>query len=374
MNYDKNAAKHYDLVTRLSAEETNDPCGDIVYAARLLYALCAYFSALGKPAPLAEKLSEMLVEKLPDLSDVSDPEALGKLTEAANALSAYHKMTADETVGNALKTVFGILTDGLFSEILDGKDGDKGGTAKNDRLSEISCNALPFVAENRILNAEKSKRFAGALLPLFSDENHTFESTIYAFNGAIGLLSMTKTAPSLLSLVLAFAKNLAAKNANLDYSFNKSQDPNDKTADPVATSLAMRFYTEIYKTTGDRFFLYIVRRIWFNAMQFFERQDGYVGYDNPPRAPEGLLSVKTYKEKTLTPAFCHGLCAYEKNKGLFAEYDAPVKKDPRGRYVVDDKIFAREQGGYFGRDLIEIPSLLSFDEETASGFVFKLLF
>lgn len=370
MNYDKNTAKHFDLVTRLCAEETNEPSGDIVYTARLLYALCAYFSALGKPAPLAEGLSETLVGKLPELTDETDAETLGMLAEAANALSAYHKMTSDETVGNALKPVFELLTDGLSSENAD----DTGEKPRHDRLSEIRCNALPFIAENGDRNAEKSKRFARSLIPLFSDESYSFESMIYAFNGAIALLSLSKAEPSFLSPILTFAKNAAAKSINLDYSFCISQSADDKTADPVATSLGMRFYTEAYKATGDRFFLYIARRIWFNAMQFFERQNGYVGYDNAPKAPEGLLSVKTYKEKALTPAFCHGLCAYEKNKGLFAEYDAPVKKDPRGRYVLDDKIFAHEEGGYFGRDLIEIPSLISFDEEAASGFKFRLLF
>ena len=363
MNYEKNAIKHYEYI--VSTAKSHKSAGkDLYYDAWLLYALCKYFSACGKPAAYSEQIENaVLAPEKP--FDPTDAESVKAYSAAAKALCLFAKTSADDNAKNTANRFFDLLIDGFYSAEKE--------RAEDTALAEAYCGAISAIADLARKDKNKAVAFAMDNLLFFVDENYRFSDTESAFNGAIGLLSLSSCDAGLLGAALASGKKFAAMNSNLDYSFNLSFEEND-TADPAATSLAMNFYTLLYKSTGDRFFLYVARRIWFNGMQFFERQGGFAGYNNPPCAPQGFLSVKTYKEEKRTPQFCEGLCAYEKNKELFAEYDAPVKKDPRGRYIVDDKVFARELGEYFGRDLIEIPSLLSFDEETARGFKFKLLF
>ena len=347
MNYEKNANKHYEYI--VSAAKSHKNAGkDLYYDAWLLYALCKYFSVCAKPAAYSEQIEKaVLAPEKP--FDACDAKSVKAYSVAAKALCLFAKTSSDDNAKNTANKIFDLLIDGFYSV-----EKERG---EDNELAEAYCGAISAIAD------------------LYKNDKNRFETILWmdSFNGAIGLLLLSSCDASLLVPALNSGKKFAAMNGNLDYSFNLSFKEND-TADPVATSLAMNYYTILYKATGDRFFLYMARRIWFNGMQFFQRLGGFAGYNNPPCAPQGLLTVKTYKEEKRTPQFCEGLCAYEKNKELFAEYDAPVKKDPRGRYIVDDKVFARELGEYFGRDLIEIPSLLSFDEETARGFKFKLLF
>lgn len=364
VNYDKNSTKHYDYLVecakKAAAEEKENPC----YTADLLYALCRYFTDCGKPAAHADALCKNLLSKIKDF-DENAPESVRLFAKAARAIYAFYKISSDENAKKSAECIFHILVNG--SEVSADKQ-------NNPALKEEYCGAIYAVSELYKFDKDKAVDFAMKNLALLSDENYKFSSAICAVNGAIGLLNISQITPEPFQIVLFAAKKIAAENKNLDYTFNRSFIEEKPLADPAVTSLLMAFYTALYKRCGDRFYLYMARRIWFNGMQFFLRNGGFVGYNNPPVAPEGILSVATYEEKTLTPLFTEGLCTYEKDKELFAEYDAPVKKDPRGRYIVDDKVFARELGEYFGRDLIEIPSLLSFDEETAKGFKFRLLF
>lgn len=363
MNYEKNANKHYEYI--VSAAKSHKNAGnDLYYDAWLLYALCKYFSVCGKPAAYSEQIEKAVLA--PEKTfNACDAKSVKAYSVAAKALCLLAKTSSDDNAKKAANKIFDLLIDGFYFT--------ENERSEDTELAEAYCGAISAIADLYKNDKNKAVAFAMDNLRFFIDENYRFSDSESAFNGAIGLLLLSSCDASFLGAALTSGKKFAAMNGNLDYSFNLSFREND-TADPVATSLAMNYYTILYKATGDRFFLYMARRIWFNAMQFFERFGGFVGFNNSPCAPQGLLSIKTYKEEKRTPQFCEGLCAYEKNKELFAEYDAPVKKDPRGRYIVDDKVFARELGEYFGRDLIEIPSLLSFDEETARGFKFKLLF
>ena len=361
MNYEKNAIKHYEYLVSV-AKTYKDRKKDLYFDAWTLYALCKYFAVCGKPAAFADDVSENVIDPAEPFNP-TDAKSVKAYTVAAKALCLYAKTSFDETAQKKSKEYRTLLLDGFFST-----EAEQSG---NDDLSEAYCGALTAFIGTCDEEKQTTFKIAEKLLPKFQNGN-LFSDSESMINGAIGLLSLSSKDFSVLEIVSKAAMNYAAENTNLDYTYNISVNEPD-TADPCVTSLALTLYTLLYKKTGQRFFLYMARRVWFNGMQFFQRRGGFVGYNKSPRG-DGILAVKTYKEEGRTPHFCEGLCTYEQNKELFCEYDAPVKKDPRGRYIMDDKVFAKELGEYFGRDLIEIPSLLSFDEETACEFKFKLLF
>lgn len=364
MNYDKSVDKNYDYIVAAAKKETAEGRGSVKYVASLLYALCKYFSACGKPAAYQDELYYELSKKLDDYAEKDRAECIKTLSLSAKALTAYARTAVCESAKKSAEKLRAIICHCFISD----------SAVADAELFEAYAAALNSLAESSSLEALKIKDVAAGVLPLLTDENYLFIDGFCAINGAIGLLLLSKRFPELLGGALLTVKRVATLCGNLDYTYNSSFKDQNALADPAVTSFALELFVNAYKISGDKFFLYMARRIWFNGMQFFQRNGGFVGYNNPPKTPNGILSAATYEEKTLTPLFAEGLCAYLKDKGLFAEYDAPVKKDPRGRYVVDDKVFARELGEYFGRDLIEIPSLSSFDEQTAMGFRFKIAF
>lgn len=366
MNYDKSVDKNYEYIVAAAKKETTDRRGNAKYVASLLYALCRYFSVCGKPAAYQDELYDELSEKLSDYADDDRAEYIRTLSISARACTAYARTAVCDDAKKTAERLRAIICDCFFA--------DSASDAKEVKLFEAYAAALNALAESSSSEDLKLKDIATGVLPLLTDESYLFYDGFCAINGAIGLLLLSKRFPELIGGALLSVKRIAALCGNLDYTYNSSFKDENTLADPAVTSFALELFVNAYKISGDKFFLYMARRIWFNGMQFFQRKGGFVGYNNPPKAPNGILSVATYEEKTLTPFFAEGICAYLKDKGFFAEYDAPVKKDPRGRYVVDDKVFARELGEYFGRDLIEIPSLSSFDEQTATGFRFKIAF
>ncbi len=198
------------------------------------------------------------------------------------------------------------------------------------------------------------------------------DNVFYVILTAMGLLYASNACTHALNAAEDLAGFLIKRNNNLNYSF--SNDMKD-TANPATTALAFKFFTELYTKTCNTKYRYYARRVWFNAMQFCQREKGEVGLDYAPtRENGGILQVKQYESPYLLPLYALGLCTYVKNKKLFEEEESEVKKDLMGRYVIGDKIFAKDESGFFGNDLIEIPSLTSFDKQTALQLKLKILF
>lgn len=368
MNYEKSIDKNYEYIVANAKKELAAPRANASYIASSLYALCSYFIACGKPAANEDELYSALRAELTEellLSDANDAESIKTLCIAAKACTLYAKTAVCDQAEKFAKKLRAFLSERFLTSF---------DLNNNAELSESLVGALYSLADAADDEDLKLCEIAQKASQLLTCENYAFKDSFCAVNGAIGLVLISKRYPVLADDAQFSAKRIAALNANLDYTFNTSFKDDNALADPSVTSFALSLFVKAYKTYGDKFFLYMARRVWFNAMHFFQRNGGFVGYNNPPKAPVGILSVATYEEKTKTPLFAEGLCAYLLSKELFAEYDAPVKKDPRGRYLVGDKVFARELGEFFGRDLIEIPSLSSFDEEDAKNFKFKLLF
>lgn len=361
MNYEKNAIKHYEYLVSVAKTYKNRK-KDLYFDSWMLYALCKYFTACGKPAAYADDIAKNVMNPGERFNE-SDPQSVKAYSIAAKALCIYSKTSFENSARKKADEYYELLTDGFFlttDRQMDDAD-----------LAHAYCGSLSALADLCDNDKQLTLKIAEYMLSSFRFECFSNDSESMV-NGAIGLLSLSSYNPQILQDVSQTAMLCAKENSNADYTYNLSFTKHE-TADPAVTSLMLSLYTALYKKTGQRFFLYYARRVWFNGMQFFQRNGGFVGYNNAPRG-DNLLYVKSYKEERRTPQFCEGLCAYEQNKELFIEEDTPVSKDYFGRYIMGDKVFGKELGEYFGRDLIEIPSLLSFDEETAQGFKFKLIF
>lgn len=149
---------------------------------------------------------------------------------------------------------------------------------------------------------------------------------------------------------------------------------NDKSeSDAKATAKSLEVALGLLNNTKDNRYLTIARRIWFNGMQFCQRDMGQVGSDTFTNE-NTRLKVKQYQIKQITtPLYATGLKCYNLNKGLFEE-EGNIIKDRRGRIFLGDKMFAKDVSGFFGKDLIEIPTLTAFDKETNLQLDLQILF
>ena len=149
---------------------------------------------------------------------------------------------------------------------------------------------------------------------------------------------------------------------------------NDKNGtDAGATAISLEVALALFNNLNDSRYLTLARRIWFNGMQFCQRFEGHVGA-NTFTYDKVRLRVKNYSGDLVTTCrYAVGLKYYALNKDLFAD-GGELTKDRRGRYFIGDKMFGFDESEFFGRDLLEIPTLTAFDKQTAMQLVFKLVF
>lgn len=165
-----------------------------------------------------------------------------------------------------------------------------------------------------------------------------------------------------LCLTAGLTVNYSAKN---DY-FNPTY------ADAAATAMLFALCVRFYKTCGEQIYLNYARRIWYNGLQFCQRAEGLAGNDSAVMDKSGRLCVTRYACPRASGYYAEALAVYAKNKELFADAGGEVFRDKSGRIFMGDKIFAREESGFFGKDLIEIPTLTAFDKEVALQLSFNL--
>lgn len=279
-----------------------------------------------------------------------------KITNDDKFLNKYTKTAEDVVFSNYSQ----LLTDDVVSE--------NTGVFYQKASLLFSLSKLINKSKNSDDIIKTTEKIAQTILLTQKPQDNVF----YIILTAIGLLYASNTCEHALNAAEDLAYFLIKRNNNLNYSF--SNDMND-TANPATTALAFKFFTELYLKTSNTKYRYYARRIWFNAMQFCQRENGEVGIDYAPKRENGgILKIKEYDVPCLLPVYALGICTYVKNKKLFEEEESEVKKDLTGRYVIGDKIFAKDESGFFGKDLIEIPSLTSFDKQTALQLKLRLLF
>lgn len=212
---------------------------------------------------------------------------------------------------------------------------------KSDDFSEKNASkALPI---------EALLRLASAIFTVASYENSPTE---------------TKRAEDILDLCLTagLTLNYSAKN---DY-FNPSY------ADTAATAMLFALCVRFYRFGGEQKYLSYARRIWYNGLQLCQRAEGCAGNDSAVINKNDRLGVLLYACPRASGYYAEALAVYAKNKDSFAESGSNLFRDGYGRIFMGDKIFAREESGFFGKDLIEIPTLTAFDKDVALQLEFNI--
>ena len=120
----------------------------------------------------------------------------------------------------------------------------------------------------------------------------------------------------------------------------------DTWTEPCAVVDSLILATELYKITNDREYLTLARRIWFNGLQFCQRDHGGAGPNTCITETQRTLKVSMYEAPfCCTMRYAEGLLEYKQNEALFSwDEKAEVVTDEKGRRFVDDKLLVEYQG------------------------------
>ena len=289
----------------------------------LLTALCGYKLAnkTNECDALISKCASYLLSCGFDICDekaVNQSSNFFKVFAMANALSEYYALTKNTNVSLLLDKICATISKHSLTNL-------------NDSCFDYLTACLGLVRYAKFTNQSGVNELVGALFDNF----------------------------------LATAQSLNYESAN---AFNDKSE-----SDAKATARSLEVALGLLDNTKDERYLTIARRIWFNGMQFCQRELGQVG-SNTFTSENTRLKVKEYQIKQITtPLYAGGLKCYNLNKGLFEE-SGNILKDRRGRVFLGDKMFAKDVSGFFGKDLIEIPTLTAFDKETNLQLDLQILF
>ena len=364
MNYDKKTVKHYAKLCTL-AQGINKKNPDILFTSDLITAFSLYFLNASKPAFNAEKLYDIIKPHL-QLENFSLADANGFLTAESvlRALIYYRKITGEGVNDNFICDLFKKILTRATSELI-----EKGENFYY-ALATADCIADFLIAFRK----SQDDGFFDKVKDALSNCNPIADNapTDLYLKCALGIFKWDSTTKNDCSFSEEMLELIDFNALSINYSVGKSI-LSPQVSSPSATALTLKLAVLLYRFSGKEKHKRFLRRVWFNGMQFCQRFSGGVGYDTFANHGE-ILSVLTYEEDSLTPVYAEGLTLFCKHKELFEEREGEVVKDSFGRYLIDDKMFARDVSEFFGKDLIEIPSLTSFDKETNLQLKLKLTF
>lgn len=364
MNYDKKTVKHYAKLCSLS-QGIDKKNADVVLTADLITAFALYYENGAKPAYNAEKLYDILQPKLKinnfTFECASD---LNKAESVLRALLHYRKITGESVNDKFIKELTAKMLPFALECIENKTPAFYSALSVSDCIFDFS---LTFEIDGLNAFFERVKTAVCDCNPLSDNApcDLYLKCAIGLFKWESKFYKSVKISEEMLELIDFNA-------LSINYAVGKSL-LSPQVCSPLATALALKLTTLLYRFSGSEKHKTMLRRIWFNGMQFCQRFSGAVGYDTFANHGE-LLSVLSYEENSLTPLYAEGLTLYLKHKELFEEREGEIVKDAFGRYMIGDKMFARDESGFFGKDLIEIPSLTSFDKETNLQLKLRLNF
>lgn len=359
--YDKKAALNYRWLGEFSVGGVSENCA-------ALYGEVCHFSYSGRLPENSEKIFNAIVEQISgDCLSIS----VRELCEASAALTEYSVCAQNENASaiaaRALNFVRARLND----------------CSIEDKFFAVEASALHYAATKSAV----AKEIFDCLLKEFDffGDSANLSASIFQKNGekslsveaflrfARGVLNyavysdeqnMQNRAEEMLDCCLSggLTLNYCAKN---DF-FNATHT--DCCATAIIFSLAVKFY----KLLGNQKYLHFARRIWYNGLQFCQRAEGFAGFDFAVLEKKDRLSVVKYADVRASGYYAEALAVYCKNKQLFSDSGEGVFRDDLGRIFMGDKLFAREESGFFGKDLIEIPTMTAFEKDVALQLSFNL--
>lgn len=141
--------------------------------------------------------------------------------------------------------------------------------------------------------------------------------------------------------------------------------------EPCAVVDSFILAVKLYHVTQDTQYLTLARRIWFNGLQFCQRNNGGVGPNTCVTVCQPILQISTYEAPfCCTMRYAEGLLEYYKNKELFIwDGNKAEERDEVGRRFIDDKLLVQCDG-----EIKPIFSCNTILETQAKQLQLKILF
>ena len=184
--------------------------------------------------------------------------------------------------------------------------------------------------------------FAGIDLVQYKFQTHT---TLTCTRGILKLYECTGDKKYLL-LAEKVLKTYTMYGMTLTYENFNWFGREDTWTEPCAVVDSFILATELYKITGTREYLTLSRRIWFNGLQFCQRENGGAGPNTCVTKTQRRLKISMYEAPfCCTMRYAEGLLEYAQNQSFFA-WDSSEKiiTDDLGRRFIDDKLLVMHNG------------------------------
>ena len=136
----------------------------------------------------------------------------------------------------------------------------------------------------------------------------------------------------------------------------------DSWTEPCAVVDSLIIAIKLYELTECEEYKALARRIWFNGLQFCQRENGGAGPNTCVTIDSPVLKISMYEAPfCCTMRYAEGLLEFHKNRHLFAwNKNATPTRDEIGRCFVDDMLLVRHNG-----ELVPIFSCNTLKEEDA---------
>ena len=117
----------------------------------------------------------------------------------------------------------------------------------------------------------------------------------------------------------------------------------DTWTEPCAVVDSFILATELYRLTNEDDYKTLARRIWFNGLQFCQRENGGAGPNSWVTKGQGVLKISMYEAPfCCTMRYAEGLLEYARNEELFSwDAGAKVVSDDLGRKFIDDRMLVK---------------------------------
>ncbi|MBE5764915.1 MAG: hypothetical protein E7339_04890 [Clostridiales bacterium] len=372
MKYSKKIKKHFEYISNKDyLQDCASDLSTLKCAVALLEGACCHFSTGESPLKRVNELVKTVNKVFTKQATIDGDEQINLYGNILTALCAYKKCTALNEADELIDACVTPLLNALFTRI-------DALIEENSLLPARSLSALNGIADFYAITRDKDALllFNKVITNLnklnFNNSQDNCYDYLCFISGALKLAQMSDNIAVYEPIARLF-DNLCVKAQSLNYGVAISFI-NKKECSSAATAKSLEVALTFYALLQDERYKSLARRIWFNGLQFCQREKGQTGADTFTTEDAPNLKVSRYEVKQIvTPLYAIALKCYAANKELFEE-SGELFKDRRGRYFIGDKMFARDVSGFFGRDLIEIPTLTAFDSQTAIQLDFKLTF
>lgn len=408
-SYSRLSSEIYQIGNVFQASDYDWP-GD--WEGRALLAFCRLYSITGEKIPAMDTMVEQLPEKTNPFGffgaafdeNTIDEQQLSGHGWYLRGLVAYGELfPRSKAMEYAQKTVHNLFIPALQQyhtypicrqdNSSGGVSGNLNGKIGNWRLStDVGCAFIALDGLAHYYAATKDQ----VLKPLLETAIEMFMSldkvglkmqthaTLTATRGILKFYEATAQgkyltyAQEVLDLYTKFGMTATYENYNW---FGRAHEK--IWTEPCAVVDSLILALELYRMTGEQTYLKLARRIWFNGLQFCQRENGGAGPNSCVDQQRPCLQVGMYEAYfCCTMRYPEGLYWHNQYKSLFAHREKKPEKE-ENRYFIDDCLLVEDVNKSFpkaktyyvdGRSLILLPSLRETSEKDAEKVCLRVIF